>query len=238
MAEITIHIDHERFNFILLDCANQLASDKRMVMSLKRLGFEVEQSNILVPFEEATKISTLSEIQNLLSKFGFNKVLSKETAADVQSFEREERLFGEFSEKARTIRNNEFEEFPELVKDFEDFKDVLKQKIERRLYPLQLLSAFHMTFSQNACNFAVPGAGKTSIVYGAYTFLKQLPETDPRHVDRLLVIGPLSSFAPGRMNIRNALAGKSVVNAYQVTPLFREKKKKNIYTLEARQNLH
>src|SRR5690606_27173969 len=152
MAEITIHIDHARFNFILLNCANQLTSDKRMVMSLKRLRFEVEQSNIIIPFEETTKIPTLSEIQNLLSKFGFNKVLSKETSEDVQSFEREERLFGEFSEKARTIRNNEFNEFPEIIKDFEDFKDVLIQKIERRLYPLQLLSAFHMTFSQNACN--------------------------------------------------------------------------------------
>ena len=53
-----------------------------------------------------------------------------------------------------------------------------------------------MAFAQNSCNFAVPGAGKTSIVYGAYAYLKSLPEEDPRHVNKLLVIGPLSSFAP------------------------------------------
>ncbi len=35
----------------------------------------------------------------------------------------------------------------------------------RRLYTLQMLSAYHMAFAQNACNFSVPGAGKTSIVY-------------------------------------------------------------------------
>ena len=52
-----------------------------------------------------------------------------------------------------------------------------------------------MAFSQNSCNFAVPGAGKTSIVYGAYAYLK-LTSTDPKHVNKLLVIGPLSSFAP------------------------------------------
>jgi SNF2 family DNA or RNA helicase len=53
-----------------------------------------------------------------------------------------------------------------------------------------------MAFAQNSCNFAVPGAGKTSIVYGAYAYLKSLPKDDPRHVNKLLVIGPLSSFAP------------------------------------------
>ena len=53
-----------------------------------------------------------------------------------------------------------------------------------------------MAFAQNSCNFAVPGAGKTSIVYAAYSYLKSLPATDKKHVDNLLVVGPLSSFQP------------------------------------------
>jgi SNF2 family DNA or RNA helicase len=53
-----------------------------------------------------------------------------------------------------------------------------------------------MAFAQNSCNFAVPGAGKTSIVYGAYAYLNSLPKDNPQHVDKLVVIGPLSSFAP------------------------------------------
>ena len=144
MTEIIIHVDHNRSSFILFNCANQLTNDKRLKMSLKRLEFQVEDTNIIIPFEEKTKISTLVEIQYLLSKFGFNKNLTKETIEDVQSFEREERLFSTFSEKARSIRNNEFDTFPELVKNFENFKDILKYILERKLYPLQLLSAFHM----------------------------------------------------------------------------------------------
>ncbi len=105
-------------------------------------------------------------------------------------------MFDEFSDKAENIRNNKFTDNPDLVKKFDEFQSVLKEKLVRPLYPLQLLSAFHMAFSQNACNFAVPGAGKTSIVYGAYAYLKSLPEDDPKYVDKLLVIGPLSSFAP------------------------------------------
>ena len=196
MNEIAIHIDHENSNFILRDCSEFLTNDKRLTMSLKRIGFQVVEPDVIIPFKEKTKISTLDEIQRLLEKFGFKKSLTEETIKDVESFEREERLFGEFSEKARSIRNDEFKKYPQLVNNFNDFQIILKTELKRKLYPLQLLSAFHMTFSQNSCNFAVPGAGKTSIVYGAYAYLKQLPKEDPRHVDRLLVIGPLSSFAP------------------------------------------
>ena len=53
-----------------------------------------------------------------------------------------------------------------------------------------------MAFSQNACNFSVPGAGKTSIVYGAYAYLNSLPKENPKYVNQLLIVGPLSSFGP------------------------------------------
>ena len=61
----------------------------------------------------------------------------------------------------------------------DNFKESLVKNMQtRRLYTLQMLSAYHMAFAQNACNFSVPGAGKTSIVYGAYAYLKHLPESN------------------------------------------------------------
>jgi SNF2 family DNA or RNA helicase len=196
MQEITIHVNNESSNFILLNCAEQLTSDKRLVISLKRLNFQISDSNVFIPFEEKSKIATLDEVQRLLTKFNFKKILSEETIADVKSFNREEELFAEFSEKARRIRNDEFDSDQVLIDNFDAFQKIIKHNLKRPLYPLQLLSAFHMAFSQNSCNFAVPGAGKTSIVYAAYSYLKQLPKEDPQYVDKLIVIGPLSSFAP------------------------------------------
>ena len=59
--------------------------------------------------------------------------------------------------------------------EIEDFKlfcnTISKTLVGRQLYRLQLLSAYHLSFSQNSCNFSVPGAGKTSIVYAAFAFL-------------------------------------------------------------------
>ncbi len=89
-------------------------------------------------------------------------------------FYKEEEKFSEFSEKAFDIRNNKC-----VFEEFKSFSDSVAIRLPNRsLYPLQLLSAYHLAFAQNACNFSVPGAGKTSIVYGAYAYLKHLPEGD------------------------------------------------------------
>jgi len=231
MREITIHIDNESSFLILHDCASELLINPRLKTTLKRLGYKIELDNILIPFNEKSKIATLIEIQHLLFKFGFGKNLTEDTVNDIRSFEREERLFEVFSNKARAIRNNQFESNPELIKDFQKFKDITQNSLKRKLYPLQLLSAFHMAFSQNACNFAVPGAGKTSIVYAAYSFLKQLPKTDPRHVNRLIIIGPLSSFAPWENEYASCFGENP--NSLRLSgddSISREKKEEHLYS--------
>jgi len=193
---LEIHTESKTKHFRLTGDVEGVLKNARLTFSLKRLGYIYKDNEILIPFEENTKIKVLQELQTLSEKFSFTANLSEETRNEVSSFDRELRMFDEFSDKAENIRNNKFADNPDLVKKFDEFQSVLKERLTRPLYPLQLLSAFHMAFSQNACNFAVPGAGKTSIVYGAYAYLKSLPDDDPKHVDKLLVIGPLSSFAP------------------------------------------
>ncbi|MFZ4680426.1 MAG: DEAD/DEAH box helicase [Flavobacterium sp.] len=198
MENTTIDVQHINNNsfFVISGSYVDIISNKRLLLTLKRLNYESVGDKIHIPFRVENQIHVLQEIQNLLNKYGFNSKLSSQTKKDVESFNRENEMFDLFSEKARSIRNDEFKKYPQLVEDYKAFKIVLNNSLARNLYPLQELSAFHMSFAQNSCNFAVPGAGKTSIVYGAYSFLKSLPNDDPRHIDKLLVIGPLSSFAP------------------------------------------
>jgi SNF2 family DNA or RNA helicase len=118
--------------------------------------------------------------------------LSGEANEAIQAYIEEESMFAEFSARALAIRNNDCD-----VHEFQSFRDALLAHMpSRALYSLQMLSAYHLAFSQNACNFSVPGAGKTSIVYGAYAYLKNLPEGHPRKVDKLLIIGPLNAYGP------------------------------------------
>lgn len=152
----------------------------------------VDANSIIIPVGTNEPFAILSNISMMLSKYGFAEIQSNSSEEVILDYYEEERRFAEFSQKALQIRNNECDST-----EFKEFADAVAMYLTARsLYPLQLLSAYHMAFSQNACNFSVPGAGKTSIVYGAYAYLKSLPDDNPKHVNRLLIIGPLSSFGP------------------------------------------
>ena len=78
-----------------------------------------------------------------------------------------------------------------LKDSFEEFKAILSEEMTRKLREPQLWNAFHIVKLWKAANFSVPGAGKTSIVYGAYAFLNS---KKINKVDKIVMIGPKNSF--------------------------------------------
>jgi len=194
--QISIGIDQEDKYFLLTGSVGALLKKRRAKMFLNGyLSASTSENQIMVPFEEESKEETLQKLRDLLKKFGFVEETSQEIEDLLSNYFQEEKNFSEFSKQAYHIRNDELDETHS--KEFKEFTDVLLTQLpKRRLYPLQLLSAYHLTFSQNGCNFSVPGSGKTSVVYGAYGYLRGLDDTNPRKVDKLVIIGPLSSFGP------------------------------------------
>ena len=198
MDELVIDIlkNNDKDYFQIKGNIEEVVNNRSIRGTLKRLQYKIDNNIIQIPFVDENQLIIIEEIQDLFREFNIGFKFSDKTNNLLSSYNRELELFEEFSKNAENIRNNEFDKYPELYDYYEQFKNSLKNQLVRKLYPLQELSAFHMAFSQNSCNFAVPGAGKTSIVYGAYAYLKSLPDDDPKKVDKLLVIGPLSSFAP------------------------------------------
>ncbi|QBX99472.1 DEAD/DEAH box helicase [Rhodophyticola sp. CCM32] len=153
-------------------------------------GFVDEAGVIHVP-TSSTELTTLYRtIARLFDKLKINIETGEHVSDAVRSVESEEALFDEFSRKAKEIWEAQID-----TSDFRRFVEIVEEKCPGRVfYRKQLLSAFHLAFSQNACNFSVPGAGKTSVVYAAYAYLSSLGLDDAKSVDRLLIVGPLSSF--------------------------------------------
>lgn len=169
-----------------------ISRDRRMMASLKRIdpGYDPAAQRIEIGDRELHVL--LLNLQDAFSKRGYVSESDEGAAEALKKFFEEEKAFSEFSQKARRIRNNDCD-----IEDFENFETVVAKNLPgRALYPLQLLSAYHLAFSQNACNFSVPGAGKTTIVYAAYSYLKECPDDSLKQVEALVVVGPLSSFQP------------------------------------------
>ncbi len=193
MSTIIIDIDSENDSIILTGDIKALCTHRFAFRYLKDyLTPSIHEDKILIPVGSRNIEQVIGDTRTMLEKYGFSEERSSSTEKVLVDFYEEEENFKSFSAQALNIRNNNCNkvEFNEFV------NAVAKYLPNRSLYELQLLSAYHLAFSQNACNFSVPGAGKTSIVYGAYAYLHSLPDDNNKKIDRLLIIGPLSSFGP------------------------------------------
>lgn len=202
---ITIDIDSKSSEFHLKGNIDLVKSNYRAITYLSDYkDCSVYSNHIAIPFVADTQDSELNSLRKCLKKYKIPFTDSQSIKDELEVYYREQKNFAEFSQKAKDIWDNKI-----TYDDFEIFTKVLERKLKtRRLYPLQLLASYHMAFAQNACNFSVPGAGKTSVVYGAYAYLSALKSTSDKYVNKILIIGPLSSFGPWENEFRECFGEK------------------------------
>lgn len=171
-----------------------------------------DSSKIVLIKEEFADSDFLYKFQNSIDK-KLNSVTIKYDSAFKNVIEKElsaQQNFIDFSREALKIWEDEYN-----LEEFREFCKIIEKKLsKRRLYKLQALSGYHMAFSQNSCNFSVPGAGKTSIVYSAYAYLNSLNENSNKFVNKLLIIGPPSSFKPWEDEYEECFGKK--VNSFRI----------------------
>ena len=178
--------------FVIQGDTTSILKNRFAMMYLRRnLHHKIFGTEIII--EDMVDINSIMSHVAVLAKYAKCEIhFDENVSEEIKAYQDREQSFADFSKKAKDIRENH-----PIISEFNDFKESLVLNMRaRQLYTLQMLSAYHMAFAQNSCNFSVPGAGKTSVVYGAYTYLKHLAESNPKHVDKLLIIGPLSSFGP------------------------------------------
>lgn len=158
-------------------------------------NFYIQENKIIIEDTSFNDPQSIFNFKSLIDNFLKDKVklnYSNKFLQKIDSFIGNQKLFSKFSLEAQKIWSNQYDK-----NDFEKFTNSLSKNMpNRRLYRLQLLSSYHLAFSQNSCNFSVPGSGKTSIVYGAYAFLKNIDDKSGKRVNKMLILGPQSSFEP------------------------------------------
>ena len=146
-----------------------LLTKKRIWTTLK-YSFEAyeKDDSIIIPVQDSVE-STHKNLLQVLEKHSLISNTKHDLDLELDLFRQEEESFKIHSEKARGIWWTDFES-----SELTDFVENLKTDLpNRRLTEKQLLASFHLAFSKCSCNFSVPGAGKTSTVYGAYSYLKK-----------------------------------------------------------------
>lgn len=206
MSRLCLESNEDTSVLTISEDVSTIFSNRRASRYLKdALRYDYDSSsNVLKVYVEDDINQTIDRIRKIGEYIGAEIIFSSNVSDAVNNYVLEEEKFLEFAEKARLIRDNICDK-----EDFAKFVEAVERNLRNRtLYPLQLLSAYHMAFSQNACNFSVPGAGKTSVVYGAYAYLSSLEPNDKRYVDKILIISPLSAFGPWELEFEECFGVK------------------------------
>ncbi len=177
--------DGESFVITPIDFSiSQLRGIKVYIKSLN--GGYVDGERIIIPISNVDVLDLYHKTVDLFeSRFKCQIENDQDAGSLLDNAINEEERFRAFSAKAYAIRNNDIDS-----SELSAFLDcVKKDSFVRTLKPFQILSAYHLAFSRNACNFSVPGAGKTSTVLAAFAYL-----LNNKEVNKLLVVGPLASF--------------------------------------------
>lgn len=162
------------------------------VFSLNRF-FENEEYPY---FKNDLSHSDLSDFIDEFSVFCANEKINLVVDSSVYKWIKENDFLIEQRMKYGNIIKNKDQK---IIERFNKFSASVTTKLERVLRPQQMWSAFYMTEMKKTANFSVPGAGKTSMIYGAFAYLN---DPDINEIDRIIMIGPKSAFGAWRDEFR------------------------------------
>lgn len=226
---VKINIDEQGKKFIISDKTQVIRNNRRSrsyFSEYLNASFEGTLVNIPIPENEDNDI-LLRKVQKALNKYQIEQVESENIKEILSHYFKEKENFKAFSQQAKGIWENEIDK-----EQFKEFESALRAQLKNRtLYDKQMLAAFHLAFAHNACNFSVPGAGKTSVVYGAYAYLNNLLENHPDHVNKLLIIGPLSSFGPWENEYQECF-GKPISSKRLSGGVLPEERRRHLFSVE------
>jgi len=191
LATVSLEFDPEDEVLLLRGAVAGIARNPLFAAYIRQVGGGIDAEGVLsLPTAAEVLTTRYQAVSKILHRIGVDLQTGSHVSDALEHVEAEERRFAEFSKEAAEIWRRQID-----TEAFRHFMAVVEKACPgRTFYRKQLLSAFHLAFAQNACNFSVPGAGKTSIVYATYTYLKSLPPDDEKAIQRLLIVGPLSSF--------------------------------------------
>lgn len=100
-----------------------------------------------------------------------------------------------------------------VVNEYNKFKLVVDEEMERQLRDKQMWDAFFIKEMKKSANYSVPGAGKTSIVYGAFAYLNSLSISK---VKKIIMIGPKNSFKSWKDEFIKCFGNKKSLNLLNI----------------------
>ena len=178
----SISLDDHKISVSLKDLRSS-DIDRRINSFFRIVGAVFDESTNSFTFERPPNMTNLYKIlvdtKTLFDEKGWNVILDEQCTV----------LLTRHSKDSLNLDNAK--ETGSKIKDVPQVDIELPPFFKRNLFDYQKKSVKHLSEVGNAANFSVPGSGKTTLSYAAYSILK-----DKGIVDKILVVSPRAAFVP------------------------------------------
>ena len=160
-------------------------------------------------------------IENYSSKNNIDFHVSKEVEEYIQ---KREIYINERSRVGLGIKS----QTEEILEKYNSYRAVIDSQMVRKLREKQAWDSFFMFAMRKSANFSVPGSGKTSSVYGVFSFLSY-----KGLVDKIVMIGPRSSCISWKDEFYNCFGNKRKLELFNIQDYSNSRDKKNALLYKA-----
>jgi hypothetical protein len=170
--------------------------------SIKKIRQKYLNSERLWDFKKNLSYVEIEDIIKHLRRYSDREGIEFQISASVISFIQYSKFeIEEIAKRGLKIKENKDSYFDE----FQQFVKIVNEQVSRPLYEIQNRVSFYQAIMNRVANFSVPGAGKTSMVYGTYAYLSS---ESINKVDKIVVIGPKNSFLSWKEEFKNVFGNK------------------------------
>lgn len=155
-----------------------------------------------VEFSDKLNYRQVEEIISAFQKYGKRNNLPVIISETVYSFIEDSRFeIDKVAKRGLALKNQDklFEE------NFEKFKTIVNSEVYRPLFEIQNRVSFYQAMMKRSANFSVPGAGKTTMVYGTFAYFSS---KEINEVSKIVMIGPKNSFLSWKQEFNNVFGNK------------------------------
>jgi len=174
---------HDQKILVSLQDLNSSDIDFETNLYFKGVAAKYDEKTNIFTFEKPPSISLLHKILSDTKEFFDSK--GWKTSFD----ENCTKLLTKHSKE--TLDLESLKQIGLQIKESKDIELTLPSNFKRTLYDYQKKSVKHLAEIGNAANFSVPGSGKTTLSYAAYSILKS-----KGIVEKILVVSPRAAFVP------------------------------------------
>ncbi len=222
---LTLQFENNNLVLVSSSMISNLKRNRVYKLQLKRYVSRDKTEENKLFFKKEIGYIKYKKIIEIIEKYSSKNNIDFHVSKEVEEYiQKREIYINERSRVGLGIKS----QTEEILEKYNSYRAVIDSQMVRKLREKQAWDSFFMFAMRKSANFSVPGSGKTSSVYGVFSFLSY-----KGLVDKIVMIGPRSSFISWKDEFYNCFGNKRKLEIFNIQDYSNSRDKKNALLYKA-----